>query len=34
MDLSFDEPNAELVIENGVRNNLQQKIEKIMRVLG
>ena len=34
VDLSFDEPNAELVIENGVRNNLQQKIEKIMRVLG
>ena len=34
VDLSFDEPNTELVIENGARNNLQQKIEKIMRVLG
>ncbi|MDY4426223.1 MAG: adenylyl-sulfate kinase [Helicobacter sp.] len=33
VDLSFDEPKADLVIENGVRNNLQQKIKKIVEFL-
>lgn len=34
IDIAFDEPRAEIVVDNNLQNNLKQKVENILSLLG
>ena len=34
IDIAFDEPRAEIVVDNNLQNNLEQKVENILSFLG
>ena len=34
IDIAFDEPRAEIVVDNNLQNNLEQKVENVLSLLG
>ena len=34
IDIAFDEPRAEIVLDNNLQNNLEKKVENVLSLLG